>query len=318
VKAPLGRLEPVDLRKYWEREDTEFTPWLAQVENLALLGSTLGLELVVEDTEVGVGAYRADILAKDGISGAFVLIENQIEKTDHSHLGQILTYAAGLDAVTIIWVASRFTEEHRAALDWLNRVTEENISFFGVEVELWRIGESAPAPKFNVVSKPNDWTKSIAEAAHHGDQSPAQERNREFWSGLMTRIETTKSALAVRKAAKDNWVTWGIGRSGYHLWARLAAPAAVGLNVSGEGAAERYALLREQKDAIEKELGEPLEWQTEPKKEWLVKLNVDANPDDRAAWPRLQEWMQTRVERLDKVLRARVKALPEYEGPVES
>src|SRR6185312_8829511 len=108
------------------------------------------------------GPLRADILCKDVGTDAWVLIENQLERTNHGHLGQLLTYAAGLDAVTIVWIAERFTEEHRAALDWLNERTDEKITFFGLEVELWQIGNSPVAPKFNIVSKPNDWAKSIS------------------------------------------------------------------------------------------------------------------------------------------------------------
>lgn len=319
MRQPLGRLEPMDLRAYWQREDTDFTPWLAADENLALLGKTLGMELERDDTEVGVGPFRADILAKDTATGAYVLIENQLERTDHSHLGQLLTYAAGLEAVTIVWVAGRFTDEHRAALDWLNRVTDETISFFGIEVELWRIGDSAPAPKFNVVCKPNDWARTVAEAAHHGDQSPAQKRNVEFWAGLMARIEQTRSPLSVRRASKDNWVTWGIGRTGFHLWARLAEPAFVGLTVGGRDAARRHEALRQQRDAIERELGTRLEWQSEPRKEWLIKLRwpMECDPENRESWPELQAWMQSSVEALDRVFRPRVKALSVEDGPGE-
>lgn len=312
MKEPLGRLERVELRKYWLREDTEFTPWLAEEANLELLSEALGLDLGLEDTEVGVGPYRADILAKDTATGHFVLIENQIERTDHSHLGQLLTYAAGLEAVTVVWVASSFTDEHRAALDWLNRVTTEAVSFFGVEVELWRIGESPPAPNFKVVSKPNDWARSVAEAAQHGELTPAQARNRDFWTSFRVQLEAAKSPLALRQPSKDNWQTWGVGRSGFHIWARLAAPAYVGLAVTGDGAAERYAYLRQHQDAIAKEFGDGLEWQTEAKKEWMLKIPCACNPDDRTSWPQLQEWMRVRLERLDKVFRPRVKQVPGF------
>ncbi len=152
----LGRLEAVDPREIWKSEAGDFTPWLAQEENLSLLGDTIGIEMELEAKEKDVGPFRADVLCKDIATGHWVLIENQLEKTDHTHLGQLLTYAAGLQAVTIIWVAVKFTEEHRAALDWLNEITDESINFFGLEVELWRIGESPVAPKFNVVSQPNE------------------------------------------------------------------------------------------------------------------------------------------------------------------
>jgi len=156
----LGRLAKVELRDVWKNEAQDFTPWLAEEDNLALLGDTIGLDLELEAVEKGVGPFSADIVCKETANNTNVLIENQIERTDHTHLGQIMTYAAGLNAVTIVWVAKRFTDEHRAALDWLNEITNEDITFFGLEVEVWRIGDSAKAPKFNVVSKPNEWTKA--------------------------------------------------------------------------------------------------------------------------------------------------------------
>ena len=126
----LGRLERVELRRIWSSESSDFTPWLAREDNLRLLGETVGIELELEAQEKTVGPFRADILCKDTATDSWVLIENQLERTDHSHLGQLLTYAAGLSAVTVVWVAERFTEEHRAALDWLNERTAERINFF--------------------------------------------------------------------------------------------------------------------------------------------------------------------------------------------
>lgn len=165
----LGRLVRVDLREAWQDEAAHFTPWLAEPENLELLGDALGIGLELEATEQSVGPFAADILCKDPMRDQWVLIENQLEQTDHTHLGQIITYAAGLNAVTVIWIASKFVEQHRAALDWLNEITAEGTDFFGVEVELWRIGESsAVAPKFNIVSKPNAWSKQIARTPRDG------------------------------------------------------------------------------------------------------------------------------------------------------
>ena len=133
-KFDLKKIEKVEIRNIWENEGTEFTPWLAKEENIELLGSAIGIDLVVEAQEKVVGPFRADILCKDEANGNWVLIENQLEKTDHKHLGQLLTYATGLNAVTIIWVAAKFNEEHRAALDWLNKITGEDYNFFGVQI----------------------------------------------------------------------------------------------------------------------------------------------------------------------------------------
>ena len=157
----LGRLERVELRDYWEHEGSDFTPWLASEENIALLSETIGLELEVQQEEAAVGPFRADILCRDTASDELVIIENQLEKTDHKHLGQTITYASGLDAVNIVWIAARFTEEHRAALDWLNRITHEEFRFFGIEIELWRIGKSVPAPKFNIADSTVFYVKAF-------------------------------------------------------------------------------------------------------------------------------------------------------------
>lgn len=162
---PLGKLERIDPRKVWTTEAQDFTPWLAQEENLSLLGEAIGIELEHEATEKSVGPFRADILCKDTVTGNWVLIENQLGRTDHDHLGKLLTYASGLNAVTIVWLAQPFTDEHRATLDWLNEITDDSFNFFGLEIEVWRIGDSAPAPKFNIVCKPNDWTSSVSKAA---------------------------------------------------------------------------------------------------------------------------------------------------------
>ena len=135
MKTQLSKLEDVDIRSIWDNETTEFTPWLAQPENIDNISEQIGIDLTVEEKEKPVGPYRADIFCKDEDENP-VLIENQLEGTDHKHLGQLLTYAAGLEAVTIIWVASEFSDEHRATLDWLNENTGQGINFFGIVVEV--------------------------------------------------------------------------------------------------------------------------------------------------------------------------------------
>ncbi|MCY4187686.1 MAG: hypothetical protein OXD30_04305 [Bryobacterales bacterium] len=197
----LGRLERVELQSIWENEAQNFTPWLATEENLSILAGTLHMELELEAQETSVGQFRADILCKNTDDGSWVVIENQLKPTDHKHLGQILTYAAGLHAVTICWIAESFAEEHRATLDWLNEISDETFQFFGLEIELWKIGDSSPAPKFNVVSKPNEWIRSVAE-----QESPRRKNltltnlNQEkFWSELMKRLKDTKSSIQAKK-----------------------------------------------------------------------------------------------------------------------
>jgi len=159
ITDELARLQPIDVRDIWKDEARNFTPWLAKQENLDVLAATLEMDLRLEATEQNVGHYRADVVCKDLNNDDWVLVENQLERTDHSHLGQLITYAAGLEAVSIVWIAKTFSEPHRAALDWLNEMTGDSVNFFGLEIELWRIDDSRIAPKFNLASKPNFWTK---------------------------------------------------------------------------------------------------------------------------------------------------------------
>ncbi len=217
TKPPLGRLESVDIREYWAGEATDFTPWLAQPENIAILGDAIALDLEVEAQEKQVGPFRADILCKETTTGHYVLIENQLDKTDHPHLGQLMTYAAGLDAVTIVWIARRFTDEHRAALDWLNRITNEAINFFGLEIELWRIGQSALAPKFNVVCLPNDWVPAVRQAAASGRISDLQQLHLDFWTQFRDFVEKRGSPVRVGKPWPGHWMNVAVGRSNFTL-----------------------------------------------------------------------------------------------------
>ena len=156
----LGTIEKVDIREVWPTEDGHFTPWLG--ENLHKLGTDLGLDLELVETEASVGAFRLDVHARDTGSQSDVVIENQFGQTDHSHLGQILTYAGGFDADVVVWIAENFRDEHREALDFLNHRTGEDTQFFGVELELWTIDGSRPAVNFNLVSTPNEWSKANA------------------------------------------------------------------------------------------------------------------------------------------------------------
>ena len=153
-KPQLGKIEAVGARHVWADEAADFTPWLAEEKNIALLGEALGLELEVESTEVAVGPYSADILAKDTGTGRFVVIENQLAKTNHDHLGKAVTYASALDATAVVWIAPEFTEEHQKALEWLNDHTTEDLAFYAVLLEVWRIENSPPAVRFNVISRP--------------------------------------------------------------------------------------------------------------------------------------------------------------------
>lgn len=313
----LGRLERVDLRTAWTDEARHFTPWLALPENLSVLAETLGYGedgLELESVERGVGPFRADIVCRDPIDDSRVLIENQLEATDHRHLGQILTYAAGLEAVTLVWVAARFTEEHRAAADWLNGVTSDRFRFFALEVELWRIGDSPPAPRFNVVAKPNAWVRAVARSGAAGEVSELKEQQRRHWEALMAEIARRGSPLGLRKARPQQWQNFSVGRSGFRLagvqntqagWVRAE------LFVGRATAKTHFEALYQDRDAIERELGFAPVWEPLPDR---IGARVSAklegvDPTDESDWPRQHAWLIDRLEALRRVFGPRVRTL---------
>jgi hypothetical protein len=317
----LGRLQRVDLRKAWTSESSDFTPWLAKEENLKLLGEAIEMDLELESQEKEVGPFRADILCKDTATDDWVLIENQLERTDHTHLGQLLTYAAGLNAVTIVWIAERFTEEHRATLDWLNERTDEKINFFGLEIELWRIGDSPIAPKFNVISEPNDWSRTVQQAASHGGQvSEHQQLQLRFWTAFKDYMESERSFVRCQSPSPRHWMSHAIGRSGVHLnsiasyWSSVTNKKGpeirVELYLSGANAKEDYAALEAQKDSIEMALGFPLAWHNpEGKAACRLYVRQDADFFEEGLWPKHFEWLRQRLETMHKVFAPIVKTL---------
>ena len=250
--ASLSQLTAVPLREAWPNEAFNFTPWLHEAENLQALASALGFEqLESSGREIAVGPFSADILAED-ISGDKVLIENQLEQSDHDHLGKCLTYAAGLDAKTIIWVCAKVRDEHLAAVNLLNNISGGDFSFFAVELELYRIGDSALAPRFNVVAKPNDWSRSVKRQANasDGELSETQKAYREYWTALIKRAAEDYPALAQRTPSKGNWQTAqsvSVGR-GLSLYVSAGIPKSglrAELYFSGEPAKRALAFARE-------------------------------------------------------------------------
>lgn len=317
----LGRLTKVDLRQAWLNEARDFTPWLAQDENLSLLGEAIGLELELESQEKAVGPFSADILCKDTATDNWVLIENQLERTDHTHLGQLLTYAAGLNAVTIVWVAQRFTEEHRAALDWLNERTDERINFFGLEVELWRIGDSPIAPKFNVVCKPNDWSRTVQQAATaNSELTPTKQIQLKFWTAFREYMTEKNSFVRCQKPFAQHWTNHALGRSGIHLtsiissWNSLTGTSdpeiRVELYIHDPLAKQEFAALEKLKLEIEKALGFQLTWHN-PEDKALCKLYVrtDADFTNESLWPQQFEWLRSKLEIMHQVFAPIVKNL---------
>ena len=214
----LGQLTEIkELREVWPHEALDFTPWLAEEGNLALLADAVGLDITVDETESKVGNFNVDIYASETGTERRIIIENQLEETNHDHLGKLITYASGKNAEIVIWIVKRAREEHRAAVEWLNNHTDENISFFLIEIKLYRIGDSAPAVKFEVIEKPNNWAK---EAKKQFSSDPAMQFRLEYWTAF-NEYAFSKHIFAKnfkrRKPSTDHWMALSLGSSAYHL-----------------------------------------------------------------------------------------------------
>ena len=313
----LKQLTPVDLGKVWETEPQHFTPWLAREENLTLLGEALGMELELDAQEISVGGFRADLRCKNTVDDSWVIIENQLEATDHRHVGQLLTYAAGLDAHTVIWIAKTFRQEYRAMLDWQNRITDQRYRFFGVEVKVWQIEDSARAVQFDVVSSPNDWSRGVnrdTRRAANQELSETEQRQIRYWTGLQEYMVEKDSPVNCPAPTTRSYLRFSIGRTNFFVRAWLVSSSTeirIWLYVQGDNAKAHYHLLKEEQKEIHNEFGEVLEWYELPENATSrICLNKrDTDPLDENDWPQQYEWFATQLEVFDTVFRERIRGL---------
>ena len=300
----LGDLKSIDLRRIWFCEDENFTPWLFEEENLNQLADVLNMKLDPMEKEMEVGQFYADIVCRNTVDNSLVVIENQLGETDHDHLGKVLTYAAELRAITVIWIAAEFANEHHNTLDWLNENMNDRFQFFGVKLELIQIDNSRPAPKFTIISKPNNWIRPVIE----GDS-----RTR-FWSKFLEYLTESNSSLDPQERSENpQYFGFHIGEVS-DIW--LAAWRhqnntyfAVNLHLKGPNAQLYFDKLKEQQDEIETEFGAALQWEKSPKHNPSVPqvgLYENMNSPEDIDWSNQFEWLRLNLEKLDEVFRPRV------------
>jgi hypothetical protein len=264
AQESLGRLTAVEPRRIWPNEALDFTPWLR--ENIGLLGEALGLDLEIHEAEVAVGGFSVDLVGDDVTNGRRLIVENQLEATDHNHLGQLLTYAGGLDAATIVWVSTAVREEHRQALDWLNRHTDEGVSFFGVAVEVVRIGDSSPAVNFKPVAVPNDWGRSVKRAADQGEASALALARQRFFQAALAAVKAKRPGLTnASRVGLYNWFSTSVGRTGFGVYwtftgsRELRVELYIDAGSAEENVGYLHALLA-RREELEQAAGRALEW----------------------------------------------------------
>ncbi len=257
----IGKLIEVDVRDLWKHEQYDFSNWLSKEENINYLNDILGLTLIEVNKEEYVGPYRCDIVAKDETSGITVVIENQLDGTNHDHLGKIITYASGLDAKTIVWIVKNAKEEHRAAIDWLNNNTNGDINFFLIEIHAYKIGNSEPAPKFEVIEKPNGFVKQSKSISSDKKLNKSQSERLVFWEQFNQVVISRGKPFNLRKVSADHWYDISIGTSEAHIAIDLISKNNyIVVEFYIHDSKVLFDKLYASKDSIEKDLGFNMVW----------------------------------------------------------
>lgn len=303
----LGKLEKVPLRDVWKNEEYDFSLWLSKEDNLKELSKTIGIDIVLEERESNVGKYSVDIYGyQEDDEDKKIVIENQLEDTNHDHLGKLITYASGKNATTVIWIVKRARDEHRQAIDWLNSHTDENVDFFLLEIELWKIGNSVPAPKFNIVCMPNNWGK-VQKTSN--SLTNAKKLQLEFWQGLSeygASNETYAKEFNKRKASAQHWYSIPVGTSDYHIdFTCNTQKNELAVEIYINDNKEVYSLFYNNKEKIEKETGLKFVWsKLENKKASRIKTNIKVDFNDKDKWNEYYEWLCEKAVLMKKIFNA--------------
>ncbi|MGE5336002.1 MAG: DUF4268 domain-containing protein [Nitrososphaerota archaeon] len=308
----LGSLRRVDPATLWHHEAHDFTPWL--LENEEGLAEALGIELELEEAEHRVGAFSLDIVGRDATNDTILIVENQLGGTDHSHLGQILTYAAGTGASTIVWIATAFREEHRQALDWLNEETGPDTHFFGIEIEAFRIGDSRPAPHFKLVAQPNEWQKVVRGAAQGQKASGRSALYVEFWKKLLVELGEREPSWTSRRAWSTTIPTNWLDMSSPVAGASLNFSFARGKRLRSElyidsGDQEQnnfiFTALAGQRETLEQAYGRTLEFEAmETKRAARIAEYVEGDVTEEDRHPEFIAWFVDSGQRFRRALAA--------------
>ena len=306
----IGKLQEVNVRDLWKHEQYDFSSWLAKEDNLEYLNEILGLTLTDVDKEAFVGPFRCDLVAKDETTDTTVIIENQLETTNHDHLGKIITYASGLDAKFIVWIVKEAKEEHRAAIEWLNNNTNKNINFFLIEIHAYKIGDSNPAPKFEVVEKPNDFTKRSKAKEVNKELNKSQSERLIFWEQFNDVVTEKGKPFNVRKATTDHWYDIAIGSSECHIAISLVNKdnlIVVELYINDNK--ELFDDLFEKKEQIENELGFEMIWdRLDEKKASRIKYYIwGLDLDNHNNYNELMNMIIEKVVTIRKVFKKHIK-----------
>ena len=305
--AQLGKLVKVELRKVWEHEARDFSDWLAKDENLSLLSEELGIDIEVIGTEESSGRFRVDILAKETNSGEYIIIENQLEPTNHDHLGKVITYAAGYDAKYIIWIVKDVLDEHQKAIEWLNEHLDDSISCFLVRIEVWQIGDSGPAPRFEVISLKNNWVASLKRTVSSDELSPNRLRQQEFWGALRDNFKARDTNMRVQSPSAQHWMNFSLGSSFCHPYLTINSRDNFVSCDLWTNNKEFLVFLQEREDQIKSDLGIEFNWWEANKSGGLRTKLVVEDVYDQSQHSKSFDWLYGNVKLFQNVFTKYVK-----------
>lgn len=307
----LGILKQGNLREIWNHEAIDFTNWLAEEANLALLSDEIGIDIVLIQTEACIGKFNVDILAEEESTGRKIIIENQLESTDHDHLGKIITYASGYDAEFIIWVVKDIRDEHKKAIDWLNEHSDENINFFAIRMEVWQIDESPFAPKFHIVSQPNDWAKALKTSAMKSNLTEIKSLQLDFWNKFREYVNSSNYSFKLRKARPRQWYNISIGVSNAHVVLTMNSQQDLfTCEIYVPDSKNLFYSLEKIKDKIENEIGAALDWlELEDKKANRIKLYKTGSLRDIENWNTYFKWLADNAQTMHDVFPKYIREL---------
>ena len=290
----LSKLEEIkDLRKVWPHEALDFTPWLSQDDNIGLLADAVGLDITVDETESSVGNFNVDIFASETGTDRKIIIENQLEDTNHDHLGKLITYASGKSANVVIWVVKHAREEHRAAIEWLNNHTDEKIGFFLCEIKLFRIGNSEPAVKFEVIEKPNDWAKEVK---RNEMSRPLLQQRYDYWVAFQDYAFSNHAfakSFSRRKPSQDHWMDFSIGSSACHMAvSQIQKRNELDVELYINEDKELFHQLLQSRSTIEAESGLKFDWRELPERK-ASRIVIEKKVDflDKSQWNAQFDWV---------------------------
>ena len=312
----FASLEAQEVREYWEHEAQEFTPWIAgeiRSEGVSELEDSLGLDLEITEEEKSVGRYNVDILAEVVDDNRNVIIENQLNPSDHDHLGKSIAYASGVDADIIVWIAPRFYDEHRDAIQWLNENSREGVDLFAIRLEVWKIGDSDPAVRLNPVAEPSEWKEKAKRS--EGELTETEQLQEEFWTEFRDRIEDRDTPLSARKPNPQHWYNNPIGKTGFELAFILnSRDNELRAELIIRDNPEAYGELIEQSQQIESEFDWELTWH-EPeetragKERSRIVVTKSADVTDQDQWDEYLDWMIEHGEKFHDVFYDRIQRL---------